>query len=85
MAQITAAEWLLMLNGARHNLRRRTSRGRESEQRASQVAENPDPTTLDDRVRRWAVNLSITCVQALRNSQGSRERMYYLVYFVRAG
>lgn len=83
MAQITAAEWLLLLNGARPNLRRRTSRGRESEQRANQVAENPDPTTLDDRVRRWAVNLSTTFVQALRNSQGSREGKY-LMYFVLA-
>eukprot|EP00903_Cladosiphon_okamuranus_P017642 g16249.t1 len=46
---ITADEWVLLLQGARPNFRRRTSRGRESDQRSNQVAGNPDPTTLDER------------------------------------
>lgn len=42
---------MLLLQGARPNLRRRTSRGRESDQRCRQVTNNPDPSSLDERVR----------------------------------
>lgn len=58
MMQITAVEWMLLLEGARPNLRRRTTRGRESDHRSKQVACNPDPTNLDERVRvrlRWCL------------------------------
>lgn len=42
---------MLLLQGARPNLRRRTSRGRENEHRAGQAASNPDSGALDERVR----------------------------------
>lgn len=51
MKQITAVEWMLLLQGARPNLRRRTTRGRGSDQRGHQVTSNPDPSSLDERVR----------------------------------
>ncbi|CAM9286047.1 unnamed protein product [Ectocarpus sp. 6 AP-2014] len=44
---ITNVEWMLLLQGAGPNLRRRTSRGRESDQRSN--VSNPDSSILDER------------------------------------
>ncbi|CAN0465541.1 unnamed protein product, partial [Ectocarpus sp. 8 AP-2014] len=44
---ITNVEWMLLLQGAGPNLRRRTSRGRESDQRSN--ISNPDSSILDER------------------------------------
>ncbi|CAM9781524.1 unnamed protein product [Ectocarpus sp. 12 AP-2014] len=44
---ITNEEWMLLLQGAGPNLRRRTSRGRESDHRSN--VGNPDSSILDER------------------------------------
>lgn len=68
---------MLLLQGARPDLRRRTSRGRLNEQRASQLVKNPDPVTLDDRVSQLSIAFNI-----LFSRGGSTQVLLFLVDFI---